>query len=163
MKNEKLVRGLDYYTHTVFEFTTDHLGAQSAVLAGGRYDGLIELMGGPATPGVGWASGMERLALLLEPSTSQKKISSSAFIPMDTQAEKKCWELAHHLRSHGLACEVLNSGNMGKKMKKANKMGAAFALILGESEMSTQSIAVKNLATGEQKIIKQTELVSYLR
>ncbi len=163
LHNEKLVRGLDYYTHTVFEFTTQHLGSQGAVLAGGRYDGLIELMGGPTTPGIGWAAGMERLALLLESNSKIKNEILSVFIPADEKSESFCWQLAFNLRQIGHTCQVLSGGNMGKKMKKANKLGAKFAIIIGENEMSSDTVTLKNLMTGEQTQHSTSDLHNYLR
>ncbi len=159
--NDSLVRGIDYYTHTVFEFVTTELGAQGTVLAGGRYDGLIEQMGGPRTPGVGWAAGIERLALLLDPALTQSNLKTVAVICADDRAELKCLEISHSLRSKGLKVEMPSSGNIGKKMKRANKMGAQFAVILGEQEFNTQSVALKNLTTGEQKTISETELAQF--
>ncbi|PIS10358.1 MAG: histidine--tRNA ligase [Bdellovibrio sp. CG10_big_fil_rev_8_21_14_0_10_47_8] len=164
--NQQLVRGIDYYTHTVFEFVTSELGAQGAVLAGGRYDGLIELMGGPRTPGVGWASGMERLALLLDPKSLETHHKKIMVIAADEQAENKCFELAHQLRSHnfpqGFMVEIPLSGNVGKKMKKANKWGAHYALIVGETELQSQSVTVKNLQSGEQALVSEKNLLDFL-
>lgn len=148
--NDRLVRGLDYYTHTVFEITTDLLGAQSAVLAGGRYDGLIEMMGGPKTPGVGWASGMERLALLLEESTLPAQTTNFAVVAADDSAENSCLSLAYEIRKRGSSCELISGGNMGKKMKKASKLGAQKVLIIGESELANKTVMIKNMESGEQ-------------
>lgn len=148
--NDRLVRGLDYYCHTVFEFTTDRLGAQGTVLAGGRYDGLIELMGGPRTPGVGWAAGIDRLAELVDRAKLPKEKSLIALIPADEAGEKESLKLAHEWRLRGEKVEIFYSGNVGKKMKKANAAGAGWAVIVGESEVQSGQLAVKNLATGEQ-------------
>lgn len=161
--NDHLVRGLDYYTHTVFEFTTTHLGSQSAILAGGRYDGLIALMGGPQTSGVGWASGMERLALLIEESDLISARKIHALIPADESAITFCQKLAFDLRQENIACEILTAGNMGKRMKKADKMNATTAIIIGESELNTKAATVKNLKLGQQELISFTELKNYLR
>jgi histidyl-tRNA synthetase len=161
--NDRLVRGIDYYTHTVFEFVSTELGAQGTVLAGGRYDGLIETMGGQRTPGVGWASGMERLALLLPPEKSQSRIYDVAVIAADSSAEMKCLRLAHELRLAQMKTELIPGGNVGKKMKRANKIGARFALIIGESEVQAQSVTVKNLLTGEQKLVRDAELLQTLK
>jgi histidyl-tRNA synthetase len=160
---DSLVRGIDYYTHTVFEFVTTELGAQGTVLAGGRYDGLIEQMGGNRTPGVGWASGIERLALLLAADKNQPKTFDVAVISADPSAEQKCLRLAHELRIGDLKVELIPGNNVGKKMKRANKIGARFALIIGESELQTNSITVKNLTSGEQKLVKDSELFQTLK
>lgn len=161
--NDNLVRGIDYYTHTVFEFVTTELGAQGTVLAGGRYDGLIEMMGGNRTPGVGWASGIERLSLLLAAEKNQPKAFDVAVISADPSAEQKCLRLAHELRIGEFKVELIPGNNVGKKMKRANKIGAKFALIIGESEMQAHSITVKNLQSGEQKLIKDSELLATLK
>lgn len=151
--NDSLVRGLDYYTHTVFEFTTTLLGAQSAVLAGGRYDGLIETMGGPRTPGVGWAAGMERLALLVNSAELIPKKPVTAVISADDKAGDFCLKLTNDLRLQGHCVELMLSGNLGKKMKRANKIGARFALIVGETELQQQSVMLKDLTTGVQELV----------
>lgn len=158
--NKQLVRGIDYYTHTVFEFTTTELGAQSAVLAGGRYDGLIDLMGGPKTPGVGWASGIERIAMMVKPeqyTTTNKTIS---VISADDLSDTICLKLAHQFRQKGYHVDFPISGNIGKKLKRANKIGAQHALIVGESERLSQTVTVKNLTLGEQKTVSMQELAT---
>lgn len=157
--SDRLVRGIDYYTHTVFEFVTTELGAQGTVLAGGRYDGLIEQMGGPQTPGVGWASGVERLALLLNPNLTMSKLTTIAVLAADEKAERKCLQLSHQLRLKGLRVEMPTSGNMGKKMKRANKVGALYAVIIGETELLSGNLSLKNLMSGEQKTVTETELL----
>ncbi len=161
--NDRLVRGLDYYTHTVFEFTTSLLGAQSAVLAGGRYDGLIELMGGPSTSGVGWASGMERLSLLVDAAKLVTVHPVVAVISADDKADVFCLKLAHQLRSQSFHCELVAGGNVGKKMKRANKIGATWALIIGDSELAQNSITVKNLIKGEQNIVPADQIAAALK
>ncbi len=152
VKNSRLVRGLDYYCHTVFEWTTSLLGAQSAVLAGGRYDGLIQSMGGPSTPGVGWASGMERLGLLLSEAANQdlnnKKV---AVIIAEEMAEAKALQISHRLRQMGYQVDLPLSGNMGKKFKRADKLGCNWAVVLGSSEINEQKITLKNLRMGNQE------------
>lgn len=158
--NEQLVRGLDYYNHTVFEYTTTHLGAQSAVLAGGRYDGLIELMGGPKVRGVGWASGVERLMLMLDPELMPKTTGPIALIPMTEELEKEAAVIAFKLRSQGASVQVVLGGNAGKRFKKADKLGASFAYILGSDEWSRGEIAIKDLKTGEQVLKKISSLIS---
>jgi histidyl-tRNA synthetase len=160
--NDKLVRGLDYYCHSVFEFVTTELGAQGSVLAGGRYDGLIEMMGGPKTPGVGWAAGMDRLVDLLDPSRTASDSPLLAIIPADSIGEKAALLAAHELRQHGLRTELLLSGKMAKRFQKADKMNASHALVLGENEVTSQQIAVKDLKLGTQENLTLGDLIKKL-
>jgi histidyl-tRNA synthetase len=153
-----LVRGLDYYTHTVFEFVTDKLGAQGTVLAGGRYDGLIQTMGGPQTPGVGWAAGIERLADLTADTLIPAEKLKAAIVPADENGELWALAIAKDLRAKGLITEILWNGNVGKKMKKAASLGAEYALIVGSNEAQSKSVTVKNLATGEQTVSPLADL-----
>jgi len=146
-----LVRGIDYYTHTVFEFVTDLLGAQGTLLAGGRYDGLIETMGGPATPGVGWAAGLERLAELLPSELMAQSILDVAVIPADDVSELWALEVANAVRKQNQVCEILWGGSVGKKMKKASNMKARFAFILGSTESTSKTVTFKNLSSGAQE------------
>lgn len=162
VRNENLVRGLDYYCHTVFEFTSTHLGAQGTILAGGRYDGLIEMMGGPKVPGVGWAFGMERIALLLQPEMTAKTKRVAAVICAEESAFVYCMGLAEKIRGAGFTVEQPSSGNMGKKFKRADKVGAEYAIIVGSSEMAKKSVSLKNLKTGEQKEVLEAELLKAL-
>jgi histidyl-tRNA synthetase len=158
--NPRLVRGLDYYTHTAFEFTTARLGAQGAVVAGGRYDGLIEAMGGPATPGIGWAAGIERLAMLIaEPPAATRPI---AVIPVDGEAEAEALELTHRLRREGFTVDLGYRGNLARRMKRANKLGASAALILGEDERAQGAVTLRDLDTGEQVLVPLPELTGRL-
>lgn len=159
--NSHLVRGLDYYCHTVFEFTTTKLGAQGTVLAGGRYDGLIETMGGPKTPGVGWAAGIDRLADLTPKELAVKKEIVIAVVGADDQGEEESVKVAHEIRSRGFKAENFLSGKMQKKMQKANKIGAHYALILGGNEVANKTVTVKNFGTGEQKEISRAELSTF--
>lgn len=146
--NPRLVRGLDYYCHTAFEFTTNALGAQGTVLAGGRYDGLIGLMGGPATPGIGWAAGVERLSMLLAEEVSAPR--PVAVIPMGGETQVAALVVANRLRHAGFVAELGYSGNMKKRMARANKLNARAAVILGEEEWQRGAVAVRDLDTGEQ-------------
>jgi histidyl-tRNA synthetase len=148
-----LVRGIDYYTHTVFEFVTEKLGAQGTVLAGGRYDGLIQTMGGPQTAGVGWAAGLERLAELTLENLIPAESLQVAIVPADPAGELWALEVATLLRSQGKRVEIIWNGNVGKKMKKASQMGAEVAMILGQTEAQNKSVTVKNLSSGEQKSV----------
>jgi len=161
--NQKLVRGLDYYCHTVFEFVTEELGAQGTVLAGGRYDGLIEMMGGPKTPGVGWAAGIDRLADLVPTEKYQKHEAFLAIIPADEVGETEALKAAHKFRAHGLKCEMIISGKMGKRFQKADKMGATHALVLGENEVKAHHIAVKDLKSGLQENLSIDDLIKKLK
>jgi histidyl-tRNA synthetase len=147
-RNDRLVRGLDYYRHTAFEFITDRLGAQGTVLAGGRYDGLVGALGGPETPGVGWAAGIERLAMLIEQPAPESPVA--VIVPMGVAAEAKGVELIADLRRAGIAADMGFSGNMKKRMTRAAASGAAFAIILGDDEIAKGVAAVKRLATGQQ-------------
>ncbi len=158
--NPKLVRGIDYYCHTVFEFVTESLGAQGTILAGGRYDGLIETMGGPKTPGVGWAAGIDRLMDLVPKENIPDAGVRVAFVAADEVGEISALQLSRSLRNLGIICEIPWSGNMVKKMKKAAASGAHYAIIIGESEVQTQTVMLKNLKTGEQKSLPQSDLVS---
>jgi len=158
--NPRLVRGLDYYTHTAFEFTTDRLGAQGAVMAGGRYDGLVETMGGPATPGVGWAAGVERLAMLLQDVPAAPR--PVAVIPIGGAAAGPALKLTQRLRHAGFAADLGYGGNPGKRMKRANKIGARVAVILGEEELADAAATVRDLDTGEQERVSLDGLTEHL-
>jgi histidyl-tRNA synthetase len=149
MRDPLLVRGLDYYCHSVFEFTTDALGAQNAVLAGGRYDGLIHSLGGPMTPGVGWAAGTDRLSLMVDGIFTRAR--PVAVIPMGPEAEAAATVLCQRLRLAGHAADMGYSGNMSKRMKRAAKLGARYALILGSDELSRNVVQLKDLDLGEQR------------
>jgi histidyl-tRNA synthetase len=149
--NPRLVRGLDYYCHTAFEFTTEHLGAQGTILAGGRYDGLVAAMGGRDTPGVGWAAGVERLSMLVDNVPPPPR--PIAVIPAGDGAEAKALETAQELRRAGFVVDIGFSGNLGKRMKRANKLGARAAVILGENELSRNAATVRDLDSGEESEI----------
>ncbi len=157
-RNARLVRGLDYYRHTAFEFVTDRLGAQGTVLGGGRYDGLIEALGGPETPAVGWAAGIERLAMLVD-APSRPKIDA-AIIPLGERAEQAALGLATSLRGAGLACEMAFKGNMKKRMQKADASGARYAVIIGDDELDRGEVALKVLTSGEQENIAIDQIVA---
>lgn len=150
-RNARLVRGLDYYRHTAFEFVTDRLGSQGTVLAGGRYDGLIESLGGPATAGVGWAAGVERLAMLLD--EPPKPLIDAVVVPMGAAAELRATGLVAELRRADVATDMAFRGNMKRRMAKANDQGARYALILGDDELANGQVQVKALTTGEQATV----------
>jgi histidyl-tRNA synthetase len=147
----RLVRGLDYYRHTAFEFVTDRLGAQGTVLAGGRYDGLIEALGGPHTPAVGWAAGIERLAMMIGAPEPEKP--SVAVIPLGERAEGEAQKIVAGLRREGIATEMAYRGNMKKRLSRANAAGAAYALIIGDNELDRGEVQLKNLSSGEQRSV----------
>jgi len=154
--NPRLVRGLDYYTHTAFEFVTTELGSQGAVLAGGRYDGLMGVMGGPETPGVGWAAGIERLALMIvEPASPPRPI---ALVPIGDDGEKRALALAQELRRAGFTVDLAYSGNLQKRMRRADKIMARAAVILGEDELKRGQAAVRDLDAGTQEDVPLTAL-----
>jgi len=158
--NPRLVRGLDYYTHTAFEFTTERLGAQGTVMAGGRYDGLVETMGGPATPGVGWAAGVERLAMLLQDAPAAPR--PITVVPIGGEAAAPALVLTQRLRHAGFAVDLGFGGSPGKRMKRANKIGARVAVILGEEELAAQAATVRDLDTGEQERVALDALTERL-
>ncbi len=158
--NRNLVRGLDYYTHTAFEFTTEKLGAQSAVIAGGRYDGLMEQLGGPATPGVGWAAGIERLGLLLDGTPPAP--TPVALVPIGPAAEREAVAVAGELRRAGIAVDLAFKGKPGQRMKRADRIGAADAVVFGDDELATGRLLVRDLATGEQRPVDRAGLVAAL-
>ncbi len=144
----RLVRGLDYYTHTAFEFVTTELGAQGAVIAGGRYDGLIETLGGRPTPGIGWAGGIERLAMLAGEAPAPAR--PVAVVPIGAEAERAALGIADRLRRAGIAADLAYGGGIKKRMKRANRVNAACAVIIGEDELARETATIKDLDSGEQ-------------
>jgi histidyl-tRNA synthetase len=145
--NKKLVRGLDYYNSTVFEITSTNLGAQNAVCGGGRYDPLVKILGGPDTPATGWAIGMERIVSLIN---FQPKKLLDVFVVSNFSIE--ALKTVDKIRNLGISADIDLSGKkFAKQMEKASKSGARFAVILGEEEINSNTLTVKNLATGEQK------------
>jgi histidyl-tRNA synthetase len=145
----RLVRGLDYYRHTAFEFVTDRLGAQGTLLAGGRYDGLIGSLGGPHTPAVGWAAGIERLAMMIAAPEPQRSVV--VIIPLGPRAELEAQGILAGLRREGVVADMAYRGNMKKRLSRANEAGAAFALIIGDDELERGEAQLKDLASGEQR------------
>src|SRR5688500_4196668 len=161
IRDPRLVRGLDYYRHTAFEFVTEDLGAQSAVIAGGRYDGLIESLGGPHTPAVGWAAGIERLGMLIE--RPGRGGGDAGLVPLGAAGEQAASGIAAQLRRAGIACEMAYKGNMKRRMQKADSSGARYAVILGDDELARGEASVKDLHSGEQKSVAMTELAEAVR
>jgi histidyl-tRNA synthetase len=162
--NSRLVRGLDYYSHTVFEIQSADLGAQATVCAGGRYDGLVTELGGPQTPAIGWAMGLERLVILL-----QKLETTSSVTPVDfyliskgTKAEGQALVLVQQLRQAGFKAELDLSGSaFGKQFKRADRSAAAACLIVGDAEAEKGTAQLKWLASGDQSELVQSELASH--
>lgn len=159
--NPKLVRGLDYYSHVVFEYRTQELGAQDAILSGGRYDSLIETMGGPATPGVGWGAGIERLVLLRKELPAA--VRPIVLVALGEAAERESLLLAQELRSQGLLTELTFSGNMSKRMKKAAGLNARFAIVLGDQELASRIYSVKDFDSGVQNQIPRDKIAAHLK
>ena len=168
--NTRLVRGLDYYNGTVFEFITDQLGAQGTVCGGGRYDGMVEHFGGPSTPAIGFSMGMERLADLLENDRQVKTSGQQAdiyFVVASEQAMSAAMSLAEKLRDELPQLRLLmhcGGGSLKSQFKKADKSGAQIALIMGESELDQQRISVKNLRNEDpQQEVAWSELTATVR
>lgn len=159
--NPRLVRGLDYYTHTAFEIQSDHLGAQATVCAGGRYDGLVAQLGGPDTPAVGWGLGIERLILLLQQLTTPPTSRVDFYlVSRGDAAEAQALKLAQKLRQVGFTVELDLSGSaFGKQFKRADRSGAVACLVLGDAEAESQTVNLKWLKSGEQQAIAQVELL----
>jgi histidyl-tRNA synthetase len=159
--NPRLVRGLDYYTHTAFEIVSDDLGAQATVCGGGRYDGLVGQLGGPETPAVGWAIGLERLTLLLRQLQEVPAPSLDFYlVSRGSQAEAQSATLAQQLRRQGFSVEVDLSGSaFGKQFKRADRSGAIACLVLGDAEAEAGTVTLKWLAQGEQESLAQADLL----
>jgi histidyl-tRNA synthetase len=160
-RNSRLVRGLDYYRHTAFEFVTDRLGAQGTVIGGGRYDGLIETFGGPHTPAVGWAAGIERLTMMIEGPYAQAV--TAALIPLGEAAEAAAIGILADLRQVGISCDMAFKGNMKRRLARADTSGADFAVILGDDEIARGEATVKTLVSGEQRSVPIAGLAEALR
>lgn len=165
--NQRLVRGLDYYNRTVFEWITESLGSQGTVCGGGRYDGLVEQLGGKPTPAVGFAMGLERLVLMME-TLGNTEVRRSVDVYMVTAGEGTMMagmKLAEQLREQLPGLRVMThfgGGNFKKQFKRADKVGAAIALVLGEDEVAAQTVVVKDLAGGEQSTVAQAEVAQLL-
>ncbi|NQV98471.1 MAG: histidine--tRNA ligase [Rhodospirillales bacterium] len=155
-----LVRGMDYYCHTAFEFTTDTLGAQGAVLAGGRYDGLIETMGGTPTPGIGWAAGVERLAMMVgEAPPAPRQI---VVVPVGNDQHAEAFVITQRLRNAGFHVDLGFSGNVKKRLNRANKANALAAILVGEDEMAKGVVTLRDMETGEQSEAPLASLEEHL-
>lgn len=158
--NQKLVRGLDYYSHTAFEFVTNSLGAQGTVLGGGRYDGLMKQMGGPDISGIGWGAGIERLCLMMKKTSSSKK-KLITLVPASDQEEPFTFRLAQTLRAAGLCIDIGYSGNMSKRLKKASQNNSIAAVIIGADEIASHSVQVKFLNESRQETIPLSQLADF--
>jgi histidyl-tRNA synthetase len=161
IENPRIVRGLDYYNHTAFEFVTSRLGAQGTVMGGGRYDGLVEEMGGPSTPAVGWAAGIERLAMLLPEAPAAAR--SVAVIPVGDAVEPAALDILQTLRRAGIRAEIGYRGNLKRRLERANRTGARAAVVLGEAELARGVAQLKELDSGTQEEVPIAELVRKLR
>lgn len=159
-EDHALVRGLDYYTHTAFEFITETLGAQGTVLGGGRYDGLMEQLGGPATPGVGWAGGIERIAMML--SALPESVRGATMVPLGAPAQEKALVLARDLRAKGLRIDTDYRGSLKKRMARANRRNARYAIIIGEEELAAGTATVRDLDSGGQTAVAFDALASHI-
>jgi len=163
-----LVRGLDYYDTTVFEFVSDNLGAQSAFCSGGRYDTLATQLGAKKNyPSIGAALGIERLLLLLESIQDSLSLPHSPplhlIIPIDVAQEGIALLLADELHAIGLSVDILIDGSLKSRMRKANKMGAKYILLLGEEEQKNRTVTLKNMVTGQEQNMLQTEVLTFLK
>ncbi|WP_431305303.1 histidine--tRNA ligase [Sediminicoccus sp. BL-A-41-H5] len=163
-ENPRIVRGLDYYSHTAFEFVTERLGAQGTVMGGGRYDGLVEEMGGPPTPSVGWAAGVERLAMLMEKAgLTPPAPRLVTVIPVSEAEEGVALNLLQSLRAAGIGAEMGYRGNLKRRMERANKQGARVALIIGETEAAQGVAQLRDLDAGTQEQVPFAALTERLK
>ena len=158
--DKNLVRGLDYYCHTAFEFTTNELGSQGTVLAGGRYDGLSTMLGGPDVPGVGWAAGIERLALMV-----YSEFDSAIDVVLIGQSDNYnflLFPIMKKLVQQGIKSEIIYNGNLSKKFKRANKINASYAIILGEEEIDKNVIKFKDLKSGDEELLNIDQIIEQI-
>ena len=158
--DKNLVRGLDYYCHTAFEFTTNELGSQGTVLAGGRYDGLSTMLGGPDVPGVGWAAGIERLALMV-----YSEFDSDIDVVLIGQSDNYnflLFPIMKKLVQQGIKSEIIYNGNLSKKFKRANKINASYAIILGEEEIDKNVIKFKDLRSGNEELLNIDQIIEQI-
>ena len=158
--DKNLVRGLDYYCHTAFEFTTIELGSQGTVLAGGRYDGLSTMLGGPDLPGVGWAAGIERLALMVN-----SDFINTTDVVLIGQSDKYNFLLLpimQKLVQQGIKSEIIYNGNLSKKFRRANKINASYAIILGEEEIDKNIIKFKDLKTSKEELLNLNQIIELI-
>jgi len=152
IRNQALVRGLDYYRHTAFEFVTDRLGAQGTVLGGGRYDGLMESLGGAATPAVGWAAGIERLAMLVEGAPGRANLDVIV-IPVSSHVEARCIGILSQLRKGRISADIDFSGSVKKRMQRAGKSSALFVVFVGQDDVAPDKVRLRSLEDGSEQEI----------
>jgi histidyl-tRNA synthetase len=157
-ENPRIVRGLDYYSHTAFEFVTTRLGAQGTVMAGGRYDGLVAEMGGPPTPAVGWAAGVERLAMLL--AGGPPKPRPVAVLPVGETSEPQALALLQELRGNAIPAEMAYRGNLKRRMERANRIGARFAVFVVPDLINGGLVQLKDLDGGTQQDMARTDFIA---
>lgn len=158
VENPRIVRGFDYYNHTAFEFVSTALGAQGTVLGGGRYDQLVEQMGGPPTPGIGWGAGIERLAMLLAaPPALPRPV---AVIPMSEAESEEAIAVVTWLRKKGIAVDIAYRGNFKRRMERSNKINAMYAVIIGPDEVEREVVTLKSLDDGTQREVSVRDLVA---
>ncbi len=165
-RNDRLVRGLDYYTRTAFEFTHGALGSQNAILGGGRYDGLSEALGGPAAPGIGFAIGEDRLVMSLQEKTPAESVlhKPDVYVAPLSGMDGEAARLARELRRHDLVIELGDANfRLKKSFEAATKVGAKYILIVGEDEVKADAFALKNLATGEQVSVARADLAQKIQ
>jgi histidyl-tRNA synthetase len=162
-----LVRGLDYYNKTVFEFVSAGLGSQNAFCGGGRYDKLVSQLGGPQTPAIGAALGIERLLMILDPLQDKLPLPVPAplhvIIPVAKEQHMLALLLEQELIQHNLATDITFEGSLKSMMRQANKMGARYCLILGSDEQEQKEVTVKNMVTGDEKRVKQIDVIAHLQ
>jgi histidyl-tRNA synthetase len=163
--NARLVRGMDYYNRTVFEWVTDRIGAQSTIAGGGRYDGLFEMLGGKPTPACGFGLGMERVILAMQAfGQSASQVPDAFVVHSGEAASREAWRLGERLRDEGLSCVLGAGGSFKSQMKKADASGARFAIILGDDEVAAGKLSVKPLrGAGEQQLLAPSEALLRLR
>ena len=163
--HERLVRGLDYYEKTAFEFTHGALGAQNAILGGGRYDGLSETLGGPRAPGIGFAIGEDRLILSLKETAEALAKPPDAYVaPLGAGMNAEAAKLARELRHHDLIIELGDENfRLKKSLETASKIKARYVVIVGENEVKAEAFALKNLSSGDQVTVPRAELPSRIR
>lgn len=159
--NKNIVRGLDYYSHTTFEFITKELGSQGALIAGGRYDGLMAMMGGKDCPGVGFAGGIERMVELYSYQRKEERLVS--VIALNEDFYDKAYEIAHHLRKTSVNVEVEHSTNLSKALKKALERNAKYAIFIGEEEINSGKLKIKNLHSRNETKLNLEELINIVK
>tara|TARA_Y100000590_G_scaffold465924_1_gene639671 strand:- start:34 stop:1272 length:1239 start_codon:yes stop_codon:yes gene_type:complete len=159
--NENLVRGLDYYCHTVFEFKTNELGSQDTIIGGGRYDGLVKTIGGPNIPGVGWASGIERISMLID--EIDKNVPDVQLIIVDEKSQDYAFKLLFLLRDLKFKVRYDYKTNLKKSLKSANQDKIKYAIIIGETEVKNNNYTIKDLFAGTQNIFKYEELIKFIK